>query len=79
MTLYKAFEAIKVVVEELILKLDFTGALEALKKLAVPIDSFFDSVMVMDNNQSIRNNRLALLKSIDDLLYKVADFGKIVL
>ncbi len=78
-TLYKAFEAIKVVSEELISKNDFSGTLEALKKLSSPIDSFFDSVMVMDENLKIRNSRLALLKIIDNLIYKVANFSKIVL
>ena len=76
--LYKAFEAIKVVAGELIDKKDFLGALDALKKLSTPIDSFFDSVMVMDENLTVRQNRLALLKSIDELLARIADFGKIV-
>ena len=78
-TLYKAFEAIKVVAEELIGKNDYTGALEALQKLSMPIYSFFDSVMVMDDDLKIRANRLALLKSMDNLLSQVAAFGKIVL
>ena len=76
--LYQAFAAIKVVAGELIDKKDYLGALDALKKLSTPIDSFFDSVMVMDENLTIRKNRLALLKSIDTLLAKIADFGKIV-
>lgn len=76
--LYKAFEAVKVVAGELINKKDFLGALDALKKLSTPIDSFFDSVMVMDENLAVRKNRLALLKSIDELLAKIANFGKIV-
>ena len=77
--LYRAFEAVKVVAEELTEKKDFIGALDALKKLSTPIDSFFDSVMVMDENPDIRQNRLALLKSVDNLLSKVADFGKLVI
>lgn len=76
--LYKAFEAVKIVAGELIDKKDFIGALDALKKLSAPIDSFFDSVMVMDENLEIRKNRLALLKSIDNLFAKISDFGKLV-
>ena len=76
--LYGAFAAIKVAADELVDKKDFLGALDVLKKLSTPIDSFFDSVMVMDENLTVRKNRLALLKSIDDLLGKIADFGKIV-
>ncbi len=76
--LFRAFEAVKVAADELIAKKDFLGALDVLKKLSAPIDSFFDSVMVMDENLSVRKNRLALLKSTDNLLAKIADFGKIV-
>ena len=76
--LFRAFEAVKVAADELLAKKDFLGALDVLKKLSAPIDSFFDSVMVMDENLSVRKNRLALLKSTDNLLAKVADFGKIV-
>ncbi len=76
--LHGAFAAIKVAADELVDKKDFLGALDVLKKLSTPIDSFFDSVMVMDENLAVRKNRLALLKSIDDLLGKIADFGKIV-
>ena len=76
--LHGAFAAIKVAADELVDKKDFLGALDVLKKLSTPIDSFFDSVMVMDEDLTIRKNRLALLKSIDNLLAKIADFGKIV-
>ena len=76
--LHGAFAAIKVAADELTDKKDFLGALDVLKKLSTPIDSFFDSVMVMDENLTVRKNRLALLKSIDNLLAKIADFGKIV-
>ena len=77
--LYKAFVAVKTAADELIDKADYSGALEALKKLALPIDSFFDAVMVMDEDLNIRANRLGLLCSIDNLIARVADFAKIVL
>lgn len=76
--LYKAFSAIKIVAGELIDKKDFIGALDAMKKLSAPVDSFFDSVMVMDEDLKIRKNRLALLKSVNNLFAKIADFSKIV-
>ena len=58
---------------------DYAGALKELPMLAAPIDAFFDAVMVMDKDEAVRRNRLALLKSIDALAKAVADFGKIVL
>ena len=76
--LHGAFAAMKVATDELIEKKDYLGALDVLKKLSTPIDSFFDSVMVMDEDLNVRRNRLALLKSIDNLLARIADFGKIV-
>jgi len=76
--LYGAFAAIKIATDELCDKKDYLGALDVLKKLSTPIDSFFDSVMVMDEDLNVRGNRLALLKSIDNLLAKIADFVKIV-
>ena len=76
--LFRAFEAVKVAADELVAKKDFLGALDVLKKLSAPIDSFFDAVMVMDDDLTVRRNRLALLKSTDELLGKIADFGKIV-
>ena len=77
--LYQAFNAVKVVAGELIAKKDFNGALAALKKISAPVDGFFDVVMVMDENLEIRKNRLALLKSIDNLLAEIANFSKLVI
>ncbi|MBQ2048430.1 MAG: glycine--tRNA ligase subunit beta, partial [Schwartzia sp.] len=77
--LYQAFTSAEGSVESLIEGQDYVGAIDALKDLAQPIDSFFDAVMVMAEDEKVRNNRLGLLKSINDLICKVADFSKIVL
>ena len=77
--LYRAFEAVKVAAEELIAKKDFIGALDILKKLAAPIDGYFDSVMVMDENLDVRKNRLAQLKAVDNLITQIADFKAVVI
>jgi len=66
-------------VESLIAGQDYVGAIDALTELTQPIDKFFEDVMVMDKDEAIRNNRLGLLKSIDMLAGRVADFSKIVL
>jgi len=47
--------------------------------LKQPVDVFFDKVLVMDKNLSLRRNRLALLYRIKNLFNRFADFGKIVL
>ncbi|MGM0941779.1 MAG: glycine--tRNA ligase subunit beta [Bacillota bacterium] len=48
-----------------------------LGQLAEPIHNFFDHNMVMDDNERIRNNRLALLASIASLIQKYADLTKV--
>ncbi len=39
------------------------------------VDNFFEKVLVMDENENIRNNRIALLQRINDLLLQIADFS----
>ncbi|MDO9190165.1 MAG: DALR anticodon-binding domain-containing protein, partial [Sulfurimicrobium sp.] len=56
---------------------DYTGALTQLAGARQAVDSFFDSVMVMADEPLIRNNRLALLKSLGDLMNQVADISKL--
>jgi glycyl-tRNA synthetase beta chain len=43
------------------------------------IDKFFDDVMVMCDEQKLRNNRLALVKYINQLFMQFADFSEIVI
>ena len=78
-TLWQAFTSAESAVESLINGQDYTGAIDALKDLAAPINHFFDDVMVMAEDKKVQANRLGLLKSIDDLICQVADFSKIVL
>ncbi len=78
-TLYQAYTSAASALESLIKDADYLGALDALSDLAAPIDAFFEAVMVMDKDEKIRRNRLGLLKAMDDLIHKVADFSKIVL
>jgi glycyl-tRNA synthetase beta chain len=42
-----------------------------------PIDEFFEGVMVMVEEEAIRNNRLALLDEIGKLFLGIADFSKL--
>jgi glycyl-tRNA synthetase beta chain len=57
---------------------DFSGAMIALSALREPVDSFFEKVLVNDENPDIRANRLALLSRIRTATNTVADFSKIV-
>ena len=53
--------------------------LAAEQALGRAIDTFFDAVMVMDKDARVKENRLSLLKMIDDDLLETADYSKIVL
>jgi len=77
--LCKAYEAASDKAEKEIAAQDYAGAIATLSQLAAPIDAFFDGVMVMDKDEKIKNNRLGLLKLVDNLVCQVADFSKIVL
>ncbi|MER9671024.1 glycine--tRNA ligase subunit beta [Mesorhizobium sp. M0185] len=56
---------------------DFSAAMLALSVLREPVDSFFDKVLVNDEDQAVRANRLALLARIRAATDRVADFSKI--
>lgn len=56
---------------------DYFKALNLIKTLKKPVDDFFDSVMVMDKDEKIKNNRLTLLGEIKELFFRISDFSKI--
>lgn len=76
--LYQAYLAAAQNAGQSLEKRDYIGVLMTLAELTTLIDNFFEEVMVMDKDEAIRNNRLALLKSITDIALKVADFSKLV-
>ncbi|HNS15135.1 MAG TPA: glycine--tRNA ligase subunit beta [Syntrophorhabdaceae bacterium] len=55
----------------------YDRSLAVLVSFKETIDNFFDKVFVMDKDESVRNNRLALLKKIKDMFLTFADFSKI--
>ena len=56
---------------------DFPSAMRALSHLRAPVDAFFDTVLVNDEDAAIRGNRLALLRRIRSATETVADFSRI--
>ena len=57
---------------------DYRSALIELATLRKPVDDFFNNVLVMAKDESIRFNRLSLLKEISKIFHMIADFSKIV-
>lgn len=54
---------------------DYQTALSRLADLRESVDSFFDNVMVNAEDEKLRQNRLALLKNLRDLFFKIADIS----
>ncbi len=56
----------------------YTEALQALAELQQPVDAFFDNIMVMTDDEAVRNNRIALLNQLRGLFLEVADISLLV-
>lgn len=76
--LYESYQAVQAAALNQVLSGDYIEAFRKLASLQMPVNSFFDAVMVMAKEEEIRVNRLSLLKDISDLFHKLADFSKIV-
>lgn len=75
--LYDSSSTVRATVLKLALQEDFGSALIEISTLKGPVDAFFDGVMVMDKDENIKNNRLALLWEVSDIFSGIADFSKI--
>ncbi|CAK7071204.1 glycine--tRNA ligase subunit beta [Tissierella sp.] len=76
--LYESFNNVEEKINSSIDKKEYDKALDQLVVLKEPIDKFFDKVMVMVDDEKIRNNRLGLLKKIYDTMLQICDLSKIV-
>jgi len=79
--LYEHFKETSDEVQKLFLVPDMVDYPEVMRKLSSlrpSIDKFFDKVMVMVPDETLRNNRLSLLDMVVNLYLKVADFSEIV-
>jgi glycyl-tRNA synthetase beta chain len=77
--LYTELTACEQGLEQPLAARDYGAVLERLSRLMVPIDRFFDEVLILDEDVSVRQNRLAMLTRINSLFLQLADFSRIVL
>jgi len=75
--LFLAFQKLMPQVEADYASGDFSGALRALATAKPVVDRYFDDVMVMVDDLSLRANRLALLRSVAATMNRVADISKL--
>ena len=73
--LAEAVLALRTEVQPLIAQGDYTAVLDKLANLRVPVDSFFDNVMVNAEDPALRQNRLAILNTLQELFLQVADIS----
>lgn len=76
--LYNYFKEKKNQIQVLIQRGDYEEVFKILSTFKPYVDSFFDNVLVMEEDEKLRNNRLSMLKEIIDVFSDVIDFSKIV-
>jgi len=77
--LYDSFNSIKSDVEKLVEEKMYLDAMKKIAEIRGSVDKFFDKVMVMVEDKSLRENRLNLLSNISKLYGELADFTKIII
>ncbi len=76
-SLYNAIKAQQEKLGPLFAAGDYSAALSSLAVLREDVDSFFDNVMVMADDEALKNNRLALLSQLRDLFLEIADLSRL--
>jgi len=69
------YQEIKLKVSPLMADKNYQAALSELAQLKTPIDTFFDNVMVMSDDEAIKINRLTLLNEIRNSFFAIADIS----
>jgi glycyl-tRNA synthetase beta chain len=75
--LAQAVTAARAAVAALVFSGDYRGALSRIAELRPVVDHFFDGVMVLADDPTVRNNRLALLAAVQSLFADLADFRQL--
>lgn len=57
---------------------DYVSVIEVLSQLAAPVNRFFNDIMVMVEDEKVRDNRLGLLYKVVELTRNIGDLSKIV-
>ena len=68
----------KEIIPEIVLY-DYAAVLKAGEKVIQPVNTFFDNVMVMDADENVKNNRLAMLEEVRGIVNAVGDLSLLVL
>jgi glycyl-tRNA synthetase beta chain len=75
--LFEAITAQQAKLAPLLAANDYTEALSSLAAIRPEVDAFFDGVMIMSDDEALKNNRIALLTSLRGLFLQVADLSSL--
>jgi glycyl-tRNA synthetase beta chain len=75
--LFDALQNVRSEVDAFVAQGNYSAALRTIATLRSPVDAFFDGVMVMDKDEAVRANRIALLTAVAGLFRGIADFSRI--
>lgn len=75
--LYTTYEEVRLEMERLISGKEYVSALQEMLKMKQPVDTFFDDVMVMAEDENVKQNRLNMLTGIGELILQVGDISKL--
>lgn len=74
---FSAYESIKESFNDSIATKKYTEALDIFKTIVKEVNNYFDNIMVLTEDEELKNNRLAMLKEIDNSLKEVLNIEKI--
>jgi glycyl-tRNA synthetase beta chain len=74
--LWAAYQALEISTRKGLEDRDYLGLLENMLQLKNPIDRFFDEVMVMAEEETLRMNRLNMMTAIGNLILEVGDISR---
>jgi len=76
-SLLKTFESVSNESRSLFGVNDYAGAMDAFYTLVTPINNFFDSVLILTDDEDVKNSRLGLLNNILNLFKHICDFSRL--
>jgi glycyl-tRNA synthetase beta chain len=76
--LYNSYLEIEPKIQSALAKGNYIGYINLIQNLVEPINTFFDKVLVMSDNENIKNNRLNMLAKIKNLVMQVLDITKLI-
>ncbi|WP_288621673.1 glycine--tRNA ligase subunit beta [uncultured Brachyspira sp.] len=76
--LYKIYKEKETQIKKLIENKEYQKTFSMLSSLYEPLDNFFKEIMVMADDEKLKNNRIALLSLVDKIFKNMLDFSSLI-